>query len=775
MSTNLVIVESPAKAKTIKKYLTKDFSVIASYGHVRDLIPKSGAVDPTNNFAMHYTEITKHAKHVKALVSAIKTAQNLYLATDPDREGEAIAWHIFNIFTTKKLLKNKPVYRIVFHEITKEAITAAIATPRDIAMDLVNAQQARRALDYLVGFNLSPLLWRKVKRGLSAGRVQSPALRMIVERELAIENFVSHEYWDLSAQLQTNDTTIATPKFTAKLHSYLGQQQTQFAITTADEANSIKDHILQVSAGVLKVSKVSKKQRQRHPAPPFITATLQQEAARKLGFTAARTMRTAQQLYEGVATDDGLVGLITYMRTDSVNLAVSAIADIRKTIIDIFGQDYVTAKPRHYRTKAKNAQEAHEAIRPTAAWQTPDRLKAYLTSDQHKLYQLIWQRTIACQMISATFATVSIDLEALDNTTVIATFRATGSVIKHHGFLQVYPATNAPDNPAEPNTTSLLPPLTVDEQVTVQELNCNQHFTEPAPRYSEASLIEELEKCGIGRPSTYASIIATLQRRAYVQLVNKRFVPTDIGRIVNRFLTQYFPKYLEYNFTAHLEDELDAIARGEKAWIPLLQDFWQPFKQHVDNIATTVPRKEVTQEKLAENCPLCNLPLMIILGKNNRFIGCTGYPNCNYTRSLNTDTAVIANSTEQQDPTAECPSCGNALIIKQGRYGKFLGCSNYPECKHIASLNQNIDTKVSCPECQQATMLQRKSRRGKIFFSCQRYPDCKYATWQEPVAKACPQCAWPILTVKITKKRGTEHVCPRSTCNFSTSAPEQNN
>jgi DNA topoisomerase-1 len=754
-SKNLVIVESPAKAKTIKKYLGADFEVLASYGHVRDLLPKEGAVDTAHHFAMHYELIEKNAKHVAAIVTAMKKANALYLATDPDREGEAISWHIFEVLKQKKVLKEKPVHRVVFHEITKSAVQAAINNPRAISMELVNAQQARRALDYLVGFNLSPLLWRKIRRGLSAGRVQSPALRMIVEREEEIEKFVSQEYWDLLAE-----NTAHSQDFTAKLIHYNGEKLEQFSIINAEQADAIKAELEKAARGKLLVTKVEKKQRKRNPAAPFITSTLQQEAARKLGFTAQRTMRTAQQLYEGINIGGGAVGLISYMRTDSVNLASEAIAEIRHLIGERYGKNNVPDEPRVYKTKAKNAQEAHEAIRPTSVIRTPDSIKEFVNLEQYKLYDLIWKRTLASQMIHATIDTVAVDLDCGKK----GLFRANGSVVVDPGFMLVYKE-GLDDHKADNDEDRMLPVLQEGEEVELKALKCNQHFTEPPPRYSEASLIKALEEYGIGRPSTYASIIYTLQYREYVILETKRFRPTDVGRIVNKFLTQHFTRYVDYDFTAKLEDELDEVSLGEKEWVPLLTEFWDPFKSLVTEVLETVKRSDVTQEALDEKCPQCEKPLSIRLGRHSRFIGCTAYPECNYTRSLDEDKNVSVPA-EIVDGRS-CPQCAGPLQLKSGRYGKFIGCTSYPNCKFIESLNKPTDTGVDCPECHQGHMLKRKSRMGKIFFSCARYPDCKYAIWNEPVDQACPKCAWPILMIKTTKKHGTELVCPHKPCDFS--------
>ena len=586
MSKNLVIVESPAKAKTIKKYLGKEFEVMASYGHVRDLVPKEGAVDPDNDFAMKYQVIDKNERHVEAIAKALKKADALYLATDPDREGEAISWHLYDLLRERDLLDGKPVRRVVFHEITQRAIQDAIAQPRDLAMELINAQQARRALDYLVGFNLSPLLWKKIRRGLSAGRVQSPALRMIVEREEEIERFQSREYWTLEA-----DADKRGEAFVARLIEYRGDKIEQFSIGDGDHAHAVERALEQAAGGRLTVVRVVKKQRRRNPAPPFTTSTLQQEASRKLGFSASRTMRVAQQLYEGIDIGDGSVGLITYMRTDSVNLAREAVTEIRELIGERYGAHNVPRQPRSYKTKAKNAQEAHEAIRPTAVQRLPEELRQRLSDEQYRLYELIWKRTVACQMIPATLDTVAVDLDCGGE----GVFRANGSTLADPGFMAVY--REGRDDAKDDDEDRILPPLEEGETVALKGLRAEQHFTEPPPRYSEASLVKALEEHGIGRPSTYASIISTLLAREYAVLDKRRFVPTDVGRTVNRFLTQHFPQYVDYDFTARMEDELDAISRGEEDWVPLMDQFWRPFKHLVEKKAETVSRAEAVQAR----------------------------------------------------------------------------------------------------------------------------------------------------------------------------------
>ncbi len=752
MSKNLVIVESPAKCKTIKKYLGKGFEVMASYGHVRDLVPKEGAVDPSHNFAMKYQLIERNSKHVDNIVKAMKQSDALYLATDPDREGEAISWHLCELLTERKALKGKEVHRVVFNEITKRAVNEAIAHARHLSTELVNAQQARRALDYLVGFNLSPLLWKKIRRGLSAGRVQSPALRLIVEREIEIESFEPREYWTLESDLSKNQQ-----EFVARLTQLHGEKLKQFTINNDTSANQAREELLQAAGGKLVVDEVEKKQRKRNPAAPFTTSTLQQEASRKLGFTASRTMRVAQQLYEGMDIGGDTVGLITYMRTDSVNLAQDALDELRTYIAERYGAQALPKETRTYKTKAKNAQEAHEAIRPTSIRNAPEDIKQYLNAEQLKLYELVWKRTIACQMIHATINTVSVDFACGKD----HRFRANGSVVVDPGFMAVYQ--EGEDDKQADGDDKLLPPLEKGDVCHLKDIRADQHFTEPPPRFSEASLVKTLEEYGIGRPSTYATIISTLQAREYVILENKRFYPTDVGRVVSKFLTEHFTRYVDYDFTARLEDELDAVARGEKDWVPVMQEFWGPFKTLVDDKETSVSRSDVTTEATDEACPKCGKPLNIRLGRRGRFIGCSGYPECDYTRNLDDERG--SNEPEIVEGR-KCPECESALIIRSGKYGKFIGCSSYPNCKYIEPLEKPADSGVECPQCHKGTILKRKSRRGKIFYSCARYPDCDYAIWNEPLALPCPACSWPITTIKTTKRSGTQRVCPQQDCKF---------
>jgi len=655
--SKLLIVESPSKAKTLKKYLGSDFEVLASYGHVRDLIPKNGAVDPANKFAMKYDIIERNSKHVDAIAKAVKSSDSIYLATDPDREGEAISWHIAEILQAKNLLKNKLLKRVEFNEITQTAVKHAIDHPRDIAMNLVNAQQARRALDYLVGFNLSPLLWKKIRRGLSAGRVQSPALRLIVERELEIEAFISQEYWSIHL-----DALKHKHSFNAKLIQLNGEKIEQFSIINHDQQADIVGKLLLASAGKTIVSRVEKKQRSRSPAAPFTTSTLQQEAVRKLGFTTSRAMRVAQQLYEGIDVGSGTVGLITYMRTDSFSMATEAVMQIRDYVKKNFEADYLPKSPIMYKTKAKNAQEAHEAIRPTDISRTPAKLRQYLNDEQFKLYEMIWKRSLACQMSPAKFDAVSVDLSVGSEANL---FRATGQTLIFPGFIAVYKEdTDDTDEDAE----AKLPHLETGEILDVEKIVGEQHFTEPPPRYSEASLVKTLEEYGIGRPSTYASIISTLQDREYAMLDKKRFTPTDVGRVVNKFLTEHFTRYVDYDFTAKLEDALDNVASGDRDWIPLMDEFWQGFNQQVLSKANV---ERPGNEVLDEACPKCGKPLQKQLSRYGSFIGCTGYnaePKCDYKRSINgtaqTGNDPVVIGTDKQS--------GKEIYLMNGPYGPYL-------------------------------------------------------------------------------------------------------
>jgi DNA topoisomerase-1 len=654
MTTNLLIVESPAKAKTLKKYLGKDFEVLASYGHVRDLVPKTGAIDTENGFAMKYETIARNSKHVDAIAKAAAAADHIFLATDPDREGEAIAWHISELLKGKRGLKNKPMHRVAFYEITQNAVREAVAHPRDISIPLVNAQQARRALDYLVGFNLSPLLWRKIRPGLSAGRVQSPALRLIVERELAIEAFRPQEYWTVHLDSQKNGLN-----FSVKLFQYQGKKIEQLSIGSETEYHRIFDTISSAKLPP-RVVKVERKGRQRYATAPFTTSTLQQEAVRKLGMSAERTMRIAQQLYEGIDIGGQLIGLITYMRTDSVNLAQEAVQELRGYITENFSAEYLPKTVPVYKTKSKNAQESHEAIRPTSVVRTPESLRDHLTVDQIRLYEMIWKRTLASQMSPARFDTVSVDIRLGGDTTL---FRANGQTLVFPGFIAVY---QEDSDDAEEEEGGKLPPMEVGDILPLDKLYGEQHFTQPPPRFSEASLVKALEEFGIGRPSTYASIISTLQAREYAVLDKKRFIPTDVGRIVNRFLTEHFTRYVDYGFTAQMEDELDEISEGKRDWVPVLDEFWKGFDRLLHE-KKNIERKDVTQELLDEACPKCGKPLAIRLGKRGRFVGCTGYPECDFTRNLSGDV-----SEDDVRKLLGHDSAGLPVLFLRGPYGYYV-------------------------------------------------------------------------------------------------------
>jgi len=657
MASNLLIVESPSKAKTLKKYLGKDFEILASYGHVRDLVPKTGAVDPDDNFRMKYELIERNVKHVDAIAKAVKNADTVLLATDPDREGEAIAWHLSEILKGRKALKDKKLRRVVFYEITEGAVKDAVKHPRAISMELVNAQQARRALDYLVGFNLSPLLWKKIRRGLSAGRVQSPALRLIVEREQEIERFKTQEYWTLHF-----DSEKERIPFTARLTHFKGEKLDQFAIGSAEREAQVRDFLEQHAKGTANVKEVEKKRKLRSPAAPFTTSTLQQEAVRKLGFSTDRAMKVAQSLYEGVAVGKAVTGLITYMRTDSVTLSKEAVAEMRAYIPRNFGPDYLPKAPVEYRSSTKNAQEAHEAIRPTSIARTPESVAPYLNDEQRKLYEMIWKRAIASQMTPARFDTVAVDFTVGGAGNV---FRATGQTLVFPGFLSVY---HEDEDDAVEEEDRRLPPLEAGESVKIRKLYGEQHFTQPPPRYSEASLVKALEQYGIGRPSTYASIISTLVNREYVVLDKKRFVPTDVGRVVNKFLTEHFAHWVDYEFTAKLEDELDDISNGKEEWIPVLERFWKGFSAQIEE-KESVSRKDVTQEQLEEMCPKCGKHhLAIRLGRRGRFIGCAGYPECDYTRNL--DGAEGAEPAKRE--LGADPKTHKTIYAMQGPYGPYV-------------------------------------------------------------------------------------------------------
>ena len=681
----LLIVESPSKAKTIGNYLGKEYHVLASYGHIRNLLPKSQGVD-TSDFAMKYEIGSRSKKYIDAISKAAKNSDEILLATDPDREGEAIAWHILEVLNIKKITKGKKISRIIFGEITKSAIIDALSSPREIAQALVQAQQARQALDYLIGFNLSPLLWSKIRYGLSAGRVQSPALRLIVEREEEIDAFKSKEYWSIHL-----DATKDKAKIPSKLSILNNEKLEQFTITTAAQEKKIVGELLLKSSGKVNVSRVDKKQRTRNPAAPFTTSTLQQQAVRKLGFTTRGTMMTAQQLYEGINIGDGSVGLITYMRTDSMSLSNESTSQIRKYLEKNYAKEFFPQKAIGYKTKAKNAQEAHEAIRPTNIERTPQSLKPYLSEQQFRLYEIIWKRTLACQMSPAVFDAVSIDLEVGQGESV---FRATGQTLKFAGFMTVY--LEEEDESQKDNTETLIfPDLEVGETLLVDKIMGIQHFTEPPPRFTEASLVKTLEEYGIGRPSTYASIISTLQDREYVLLEKKRFTPTDVGKVVNNFLTEHFKNYVDYDFTANLETQLDDIAADKKDWLKVIRNFWNQFITEVKE-KSDLDRTKITQKEIGEDCPKCGKPLLSKLGKRGNFVACSGYPDCDFTRSSNGDLP--------QEPKiiTHDESSKKAIYLLVGPYGPYLQLGMPEEGSKIKPKRTTIPPEIALADLDES-------------------------------------------------------------------------
>ncbi|MCU0640891.1 MAG: type I DNA topoisomerase [Candidatus Margulisbacteria bacterium] len=720
MAKNLVIVESPAKARTLEKFLGKDFSVEACGGHIRDLPAKSLGVKIDKDFEPNYQIIKGKEKIVKELKSAANKAKVIYLAPDPDREGEAIAWHL------KVLLGgNGKVKRIEFHEITKEAVTAAVKHPRELDLARVDAQQARRILDRLVGYKLSPLLWKKVRKGLSAGRVQSVAVRLICEREEEIGKFKKEEYWDILTDLANQAKTEFSAKLVSQGDSPLGVRPKEKGKVIGSEAEAKR--IAQALEGAaFTVKEVRRKEQKRHPAPPFITSTLQQEAARKLGFSAKKTMTLAQKLYEGEEVKGhGRVGLITYMRTDSVRIAHEAEHEVRKYINDHFGKQFIPAEPIRYRKK-KQAQDAHEAIRPTAVLRSPDKLKDDLKGDEFKLYELIWKRFVACQMEAAVFDQTAVDISAGEYL-----LRANGSVIKFEGFLKLY-VESTDDNDTPEEKEGLLPPLQQGEKLRLVKVSPAQHFTEPPPRYTEASLVKELELRGIGRPSTYAPIISTVQERGYVTREGKALKPTEIGVTTNGLLVKHFPLIMDIKFTARMEDRLDEVAEGQLAWVEALKEFYGPFKEALAE-ADVKMEKVKTEIMTDEICPTCGSKLVIREGRFGRFIACSTYPKCKFTKNLPEEEARFAALQEK------CDKCGKPMVVKRGRFGEFLACSGYPECKNIKPILKKLG--VKCPKCGDGELAERRTKKGRIFYGCSNYPKCDFATWQRPVPGETPKAA----------------------------------
>jgi DNA topoisomerase-1 len=796
MSKSLVIVESPAKAKTIGKYLGKGFTVKASLGHIKDLPKRDLAVDIENGFEPTYEIIEGKQKLVQELRKASKEADAVYLAADPDREGEAICAHLAEELKAKK--NGKPaIYRVMFNEITKNAVLKAFQHPKQVDQNLVNAQQARRVLDRLVGYKISPLLWDKVRRGLSAGRVQTVALRLIVEREREIRNFVKQEYWTIDAHLSAKKP----PVIVARLLRRNGE-----ALEIPDK--SAADRLVEALTGAeYTVQSVETKEKKRNPAPPFITSTMQQEAARKLRFSVKRTMMLAQRLYEGVELGpEGSVGLITYMRTDSTRVSSEAIQEVRGLIAERYGEQYLPSAPNIYRGK-KDAQDAHEAIRPTSVLRTPESVQKYLSEDEFKLYRLIWMRFVASQMMPALFDQTTVDIEAKGKDGALYLLRETGSVLKFDGFLAVYEEGKDQKDEEDEELKHKLPPLKPGEALKLRFLKPEQHFTEPPPRYTEATLVKELEADGVGRPSTYASILSTIQERDYVRKEGGRFVPTELGMVVTDLLLENFDDIFDVTYTARMEDALDEIEEGKLDWRQAMAEFYEKFSadlSRAEKHMTDIKRMEKPTDLV---CDKCGRPMVIKWGRHGSFIACTGYPECTNTRELNVDLPDVdkVDLTEQEDeeycpncgrpmvlkkgrfgqfyactgypdckttrrvgsqekkpdvPLEEkCPQCGHNLVLKQGRYGEFTACSNYPACKYIKQKTIG----VICPKCNQGELVERRSRRGKTFYGCSRYPECDFVAWSKPVAEPCPKCNSPYMLEKRLKS-GPVLQCPNQEC-----------
>ena len=739
MGKQLIIVESPAKVKTIKKFLGPQYAVQASVGHVRDLPSSSLGVDEANDFAPHYEVIENKKNVVSELRAAAAKADTVYLAPDPDREGEAIAWHVAELIRDKA----KDIKRIQFNEITAKAVKDALEHPRDLNVNLFDAQQARRVLDRLVGYKISPLLWKTIKRGISAGRVQSVALRLIVEREAEREAFKPEEYWLFKALLSAD----APPPFKAELVKISGKKA---VVSNAEQANTLEAAL---KGKPFVVESVEEKERERAPQPPFITSTLQQAANQRLSYTAKRTMNIAQRLYEGVELGDkGLTALITYMRTDSTRIADEARQAARDFIVQTFGQDHLPKKARIYKAKG-GAQDAHEAIRPVDVTVTPDMVKPHLPPEQYNLYRLIWSRFVASQMAGARFH---------DTTALIACahtlWRAKGERLLFPGFLAVLPR-------GKEEADAELPPLKAGQALTLDKLEKEQKFTQPPARYSEASLVRELEELGIGRPSTYAAIISTLQDRDYVHLAERHFVPTDLGRVVCRQLTEHFAKLMDVGFTAQMEEGLDKVAEGGRNWVDLMRAFAADFNPTLDAAAKNMQSLKGGMPTDLP-CPDCGKPLLIKFGKAGAFLACSAYPECRYTsnfaRTEDGKVEAVAQEKPQYEKVGQCPRCGKDLVIKKSRTGsRFIACTGYPACDYAAPFS----TGVPCPRCGKGSLVEKSSKRGKIFYSCDQYPQCDFALWDKPVPGPCPRCDSPYLVEKKSRD-GVKIICPVKGCGY---------
>jgi len=751
-------VESPTKVRTIKKYLGSDYEVAATVGHIKDLPSKEMGIDVEDGFKPKYQFIPGKQKVVKRLKQAAGDTHDVYLAPDPDREGEAIAWHTADVL--KK--KGRNFYRVLFHELTKNSVRKAMASPEDLDRSKYEAQQARRILDRLVGYQVSPLLWRKVKGGLSAGRVQSVAVRIICERERAIQAFVSEEYWSISAYLESD----VPPPFAAKL---VKKDLEKIKIPHEKAADQI---LKDLNGEQFIVKKIQKRTTKKNPLPPFITSKLQQEAIRKLRFSARKTMMVAQQLYEGIDLGPGEPeGLITYMRTDSTRIAAEAAAEAQQLILQRFGKEYALEKPRFFKNK-KKVQDAHEAIRPTSVFNTPEKIKSYLSPDQLALYQLIWQRFIASQMTQALINQISVSIRA-----GVYLFTSSGSSVKFPGFMALYMSVDDEIANDSAKKKPKLPDLTEGTVLKLDKLEPKQHFTMPPPRFSEASLVKELEENGIGRPSTYATILSTIRGKGYVDLVKGYFKPSELGFIVNDLLVQNFADIFAVEFTAKMEENLDQVESKKLDFLQVLSRFYQPFSKDLDTASEEMLSVKGVGIPTDLKCPQCGKPVRIKVGKNGHFLACTGYPDCTYSNDYIRDEKGNIQPEEQSEEEATdkvCSKCGKPMVIKRGRYGGFLACSGYPECKNTQSLNSNGNVKkigVGCPEkdCT-GDIVERTSRRGKIFYGCSRFPECAFATWDKPLDRECPVCGAKFLVEKTTKKQGTFVTCREQGCGFKEKA-----
>ena len=750
----LVVVESPTKVRTIKKYLGKNYNIAATVGHIKDLPAKEIGINIEEGFKPKYINIPGKQKVIRSLKQAAGDSKDIYLAPDPDREGEAIAWHTAEIL--KK--KGRRFHRVLFHELTKNAIKNAITSPEDLNRNKYEAQQARRILDRLVGYQVSPLLWRKVKGGLSAGRVQSVAVRIICERERAIQAFESVEYWSITAHLENN----APPPFTAKLVKKNGKK---IKIPDEKESNSI---LKDLAGEKFTVGKVQKKTTKKKPLPPFITSKLQQEAIRKLRFSAKKTMIIAQQLYEGIDLGPGEPeGLITYMRTDSTRIAKEAALEALKLIRERFGDKYAPEKPRFFKNR-KKAQDAHEAIRPTSVFNTPEKVAPYLSKDQLALYRIIWQRFVASQMKQALINKVTVSVVAGSYL-----FTASGSSVKFPGFMALYMSVDEEIESKSQKKKDDLPELDEGMVLKLNKLEPKQHFTMPPPRFSEASLVKELEENGIGRPSTYSNILSTIRGKGYVDLIKRYFRPSELGFIVNDLIVESFPDLFDVEFTARMEDDLDRVEASEVNSLEILTRFYDSFKKELETASKDMLSLKAVGMPTDLVCPKCNSKLTIRVGKNGHFLGCSRYPECTHTRNYTRDEKGVIHPVEPpSDETSDrvCEKCGKPMLIKQGKYGSFYACSGYPECKNtqsVVSNNGGQTTGVNCPEqdCG-GTLVQRKSKRGKIFYGCSNFPNCNFALWDKPVAKECPECGAGFLLEKTTKKQGAFQACHTKGCGY---------